>query len=133
MPVTDPISDMLTRVRNSIMVNHESVSVPMSNIKESIAKIFLDEGFIEGFEVHRRGTPRASIRIFLHYRGRDESAISGLRRVSKPGLRVYVKKGEIPRPYGGLGLTILSTSKGVMTGRQAWRNGIGGELLCYLW
>jgi small subunit ribosomal protein S8 len=133
MPVTDPISDMLTRVRNAIMVNHESVSVPMSNIKESIAKIFLDEGFIEGFEVHRRGTPRASIRIFLHYRGRDESAISGLRRVSKPGLRVYVKKGEIPRPYGGLGLTILSTSKGVMTGRQAWRNGIGGELLCYLW
>ena len=133
MPVTDPISDMLTRVRNAIMVNHESVSVPMSNIKESIAKIFLDEGFIEGFEVHRRGTPRASIRIFLHYRGRDESAISGLRRVSKPGLRVYVKKGEIPRPYGGLGLTILSTSKGVMTGRQAWRDGIGGELLCYLW
>lgn len=133
MPVTDPISDMLTRVRNAIMVNHESVSVPMSNMKESIAKIFLDEGFIEGFEVHRRGTPRGSIRIFLHYRGRDESAISGLRRVSKPGLRVYVKKGEIPRPYGGLGLTILSTSKGVMTGRQAWRNGIGGELLCYLW
>ena len=133
MPVTDPISDMLTRIRNAIMVNHESVSVPMSKMKESIAKIFLDEGFIEGYEVHRRGTPRANIRIYLHYRGREESAISGLRRVSKPGLRVYVKKGEIPRPYGGLGLTILSTSMGVMTGRKAWRDGIGGELLCYLW
>ena len=133
MPVTDPISDMLTRIRNAIMVNHESVSVPMSKMKESIAKIFLDEGFIEGFEVHRRGTPSANIRLYLHYRDREESAISGLRRVSKPGLRVYVKKGEIPRPYGGLGLTILSTSKGVMTGRQAWRDGIGGELLCYLW
>ncbi|MDA0770040.1 MAG: 30S ribosomal protein S8 [SAR202 cluster bacterium Casp-Chloro-G4] len=133
MPVTDPISDMLTRIRNAIMVNHESVSVPLSKMKESIAKIFLDEGFIEGFEVHRRGTPQANIRIYLHYRGREESAIAGLRRVSKPGLRVYVKKGEIPRPYGGLGLTVLSTSKGVMTGRSAWREGIGGELLCYVW
>lgn len=133
MPVTDPISDMLTRVRNAIMVNHESVSVPMSKMKESIAKIFLDEGFIEGFEVHRRGTPQANIRIYLHYRGREECAIAGLKRVSKPGLRVYVKKGEIPRPYGGLGVTVLSTSKGVMTGRKAWREGIGGELLCYVW
>ena len=133
MPVTDPISDMLTRVRNAIMVNHESVSVPMSKMKESIAKIFLDEGFIEGFEVHRRGTPQANIRIYLHDRGREECAISGLKRVSKPGLRVYVKKGEIPRPYGGLGVTVLSTSKGVMTGRKAWREGIGGELLCYVW
>ena len=133
MPGTDPKSDMLTRVRNAIMVNNESVSVPMSKMKESIAKIFLDEGFIEGFEVHRRGTPQANIRIYLHYRGREECAISGLKRVSKPGLRVYVKKGEIPRPYGGLGVTVLSTSKGVMTGRKAWREGIGGELLCYVW
>ena len=133
MPVTDPIADMLTRIRNAIMVRHESVQIPASNMKESLAQILKDEGFIEGFEVHRRGTPQGSIRLYLHYRSRDEPAINGLKRVSKPGLRVYVQKGEIPRPFGGLGVTIISTSQGVMTGRQAWRQGIGGELLCYVW
>jgi len=133
MPVTDPIADMLTRIRNAIMVRHESVQIPASTMKESLAQILKDEGFIEGFEVHRRGTPQGSIRLYLHYRSRDEPAINGLKRVSKPGLRVYVQKGEIPRPFGGLGVSILSTSKGVMTGRHAWREGIGGELLCYVW
>ena len=133
MPVTDPISDMLTRIRNSIMVNHDAVAVPASKMKEAIAQILLDEGFIEGFEVHRRGTPQANIRLYLHYRGDGEPAISGLRRVSKPGLKVYVKKGEIPRPYGGLGVDSLSTSQGVMTGKNAYREGVGGELLCYIW
>ena len=133
MPVTDPISDMLTRIRNAIMAGHDSVPVPMSKMKESLAEILKNEGFIEGYSVHRRGTPQANIRIYLHYREREEPAISGLKRVSKPGLRIYVNKGEIPRPYGGLGVAILSTSKGVMTGRQAWRENIGGELLCYVW
>ena len=133
MPVTDPIADMLTRIRNAIMVRHESVQIPASTMKESLAQILKDEGFIEGFEVLRRNTPKAMIRLYLHYRGRDEPAINGLKRVSKPGLRVYVQKGEIPRPFGGLGVSILSTSKGVMTGRLAWREGIGGELLCYVW
>ncbi len=133
MPVTDPIADMLTRIRNAIMVRHESVQIPASTMKESLAQILKDEGFIEGFEVLRKSTPKAMIRLYLHYRGRDEPAINGLKRVSKPGLRVYVQKGEIPRPFGGLGVAILSTSKGVMTGRHAWREGIGGELLCYVW
>ena len=133
MPVTDPIADMLTRIRNAIMVKHDSVPVPMSKMKVSIAEILKSEGFIEGYSVHRRGTPKANIRIFLHYREGDHPSISGLKRVSKPGLRVYVKNGEIPRPYGGLGVAILSTSKGVMTGQQAWRERIGGELLCYVW
>ena len=103
------------------MAGHDSVPVPLSKMKESLAEILKNEGFIESYSVHRRGTPQANIRIYLHYRDRDEPAISGLKRISKPGLRVYVKKGEIPRPYGGLGVAILSTSNGVMTGRQAWR------------
>ncbi len=133
MPVTDPIADMLTRIRNAIMIQHETVTVPASKIKVELAKILSDEGFVEGYDVSRTGTPQATIRIFLHYRGKDEPAIAGLKRVSKPGLRVYVGKGERPRYYGGLGVAILSTSAGVMTGRQAWRQGLGGELLCYVW
>ncbi len=133
MPVTDPIADMLTRIRNAVMVGHSSVTIPLSKGKVALADILKSEGFIEGYTVHRRGTPQAVIRIYLYYRGRNQPAISGLKRVSKPGLRVYVKKGEIPRPYGGLGVAILSTSQGVMTGKQAWRQKIGGELLCYVW
>lgn len=133
MPVTDPIADMLTRIRNAVVAGHDSVPVPLSKEKAAIAEILKTEGFIEGYGVQRRGTPQAALRIYLHYRAKDDPAISGLKRVSKPGLRVYVKKGEIPRPYGGLGIAILSTSKGIMTGRQAWRESIGGELLCYVW
>ena len=133
MPVTDPISDMLTRIRNAVAVRHETVSIPTSKMKESIAQILRDEGFIEGYDVHRAGTIQSSIRIFLHYRSRHEPAITGLKRVSKPGLRIYTKKQEIPRYYGGLGVAIMSTSQGVITGKEAWRRGLGGEILCYVW
>ena len=133
MAVTDAIADMLTRIRNAIVVRHDTVTLPASNMKISLAKIFKDEGFIRDFEVNRGAGPQPNIRIFLHYRSKDEPAIAGLKRVSKPGLRVYVKKNEIPRYYGGLGVSVLSTSEGLMTGKQAWRKGLGGELLCYVW
>ncbi len=133
MPPTDPIADMLTRMRNAAAVRHEVVSMPASRMKQALAKILKDEGFIEDFEVVKGESPQGVIRVRLHYRDKYVPAITGLKRVSKPGLRIYVGKGEIPRYYGGMGVTILSTSKGVMTGRQAWREGVGGELLCYVW
>ena len=133
MVVTDPIADMLTRIRNAIMIRHDTVTLPLSNTKAELARILKEEGFIAGYETARAGSPTATMRIYLHYRSKDEPAITGLKRVSKPGLRVYVGKREIPRYYGGLGVSILSTSEGVMTGRQAWRRGLGGELLCYVW
>jgi len=123
---------MLTRIRNAIMARHDSVPVPSSKIKLSIAKILRAEGFISDYEVLRDKTNRV-IKIQLRYGDNKQSVISGLERVSKPGLRVYVQREEIPRVYGGLGIAIISTSKGVMTGHQAWRQGIGGELLCYIW
>ena len=133
MTVSDPVADMLTRIRNAIHARHEVVSLPVSKMKAELARILKEEGFIEDYEVVRSGTPQATLSVFLHYRSKEEPAISGLKRVSKPGLRVYVRKGEIPRYYGGLGVAILSTSEGVMTGVKAWRNGLGGELLCYVW
>lgn len=133
MPVTDPISDMLTRIRNAIMAHHETVSVPASKMKASIAKILKEEGFIQDYRLDESSSNQGSIQILLHYRDKGVPAIMGLKRVSKPGLRMYVRKGEIPRYYGGLGVSILSTSKGVMTGKQAWREKMGGELLCYVW
>jgi len=133
MAVTDPIADMLTRIRNAIAVRHDTVSIPSSNIKVELARILKDEGFVEDYEVASDGSPQDVIKILLHYRVKDVPAISGLKRVSRPGLRVYVSKGEIPRYYGGLGVAILSTSKGVMTGRQAWTDKVGGEILCYVW
>jgi len=133
MPVTDPIADMLTRIRNAIVVRHDTVSVPASNMKVALAKILKEEGFVADYQVVRGSSVQDAIRISLHYRDEGEPAIAGLKRVSKPGLRVYVGKGEVPRYYGGLGVAIISTSKGVMTGKQAWREGVGGELLCYIW
>jgi small subunit ribosomal protein S8 len=130
--VTDPIADMLTRVRNAVMVRHDSVMMPSSKMKLAIASILKEEGFISDYEVVRDKTQRV-IKIHLKYRERNEPVISGLERVSKPGLRVYVQKKEIPRVYGGLGVAIMSTPEGVMTGQQAWRRGVGGELLCYIW
>ncbi len=124
---------MLTRIRNAVVVRHDTVQVPASNMKVSLAKILKDEGFIRTYDIVRSGGPQPNIRIFLHYRSKEEPAITGLKRVSKPGLRVYVKKNEIPRYYGGLGVAVMSTSQGVMTGREAWRKGLGGELLCYVW
>ena len=132
MTVSDPIADMLTRIRNAIMARHDFVLVPSSKTKLSIARILKDEGFITEYEV-LRGKPHRVIKLYLRYDGNNQPIISGLERMSKPGLRVYVGQKEIPRVYGGLGVAILSTSKGVMTGKQAWRRGIGGELLCYIW
>ena len=132
MPVTDPIADMLTRIRNAIQARHDSVMMPHSKMKLAIARILKEEGFIRDFDTPR-GQVFPTLRIHLSYREGRQSAIAGLKRVSKPGLRVYVGKGEIPRVYGGLGLAIISTSQGVMAGRRAWRDGIGGELLCHVW
>ncbi len=132
MTVSDPISDMLTQIRNAIMVRHDSVLIPASRVKLSIARILKGEGFISDYEVVR-GKPHRIIRIHLKYDDKNQPILSGLERVSKPGLRVYAQRKEIPRPYGGLGIAIVSTAKGVMTGQQAWRRGIGGELLCYVW
>lgn len=129
--VTDPIADMLTRIRNAIMARHDSVMMPASRMKMAVAKLLKDEGFITDYTV-LRGKPQRVIKISLKYvDGRP--AILGLERVSKPGLRIYVGRSEIPRVYGGLGVAILSTSKGVMVGPDAWRRKLGGELLCYVW
>jgi small subunit ribosomal protein S8 len=130
--MTDPIADLLTRIRNALVAGHESVQVPASKTKIAIARVLRKEGFIRNFEVVRDGVKR-TIRIDLAYSGRKEPTISGLRRVSKPGLRVYVQKREIPRVYSGLGIAILTTPQGVMTGQEAWRRQVGGEVLCYVW
>ncbi len=132
MTVSDPIADMLTRIRNAVMVRHDSVLVPSSRMKLSIARILREEGFIKNYEV-LRVKPQRIIKIELKYGDSSRPLISGLERVSKPGLRVYVGRNEIPRVRGGLGVAIVSTSKGVVTGHRAWRQGIGGELLCYVW
>ena len=132
MTVTDPIADMLTRIRNAIMARYDSVLVPASKMKLAIARILKEEGFISDYEVVR-GKSHRVIKVHLKYTDKNQSVISGLERASKPGLRIYVQQKEIPRVYGGLGIAILSTSNGVMTGYQAWRQGIGGELLCYVW
>jgi len=130
--VTDPIADMLTRIRNAIMARHDSVLVPASKMKLAIARILKAEGFISDYEVVR-GKSHRVIKIHIRYTDKNQPVISGLERASKPGLRIYVQQKEVPRVYGGLGIAILSTSKGVMTGYQAWRQEIGGELLCYVW
>jgi small subunit ribosomal protein S8 len=132
MTVTDPIADMLTRIRNAGMVKHESVIIPASRMKLAIAKILKDEGFITDYEVVK-GKPHREIKVQLRYLDNNKPAISGLKRISKPGLRVYVQKAEIPRVYGGLGIAIMSTSAGIKTGHQAWKQKSGGEILCYIW
>jgi len=132
MTVSDPIADMLTRIRNAIMARHDSVPIPSSRMKLSIARILKEQGFITEYEV-LRGKPQRVIKIHLKYGDKKQPALSGLEKVSKPGLRVYVQRKEIPRVYGGLGIAIIPTPKGVITGQQAWRQGIGGELLCYVW
>lgn len=129
--VSDPIADMLTRIRNAVMVGHESVLVPHSRVKVAIAKILKEENFIEEFEVVR-SKPAQMIRVQLKYVDK-QPAVIGLERVSRPGLRVYAGKGEVPRVYGGLGIAIVSTSQGMMTGKGAWRRKLGGEVLCYVW
>ena len=132
MQITDPVADMLTRIRNAITAKHESVDVPASNLKKAIAKILLDEGYIKSYEVVEDGT-QGVIRIQLKYLAGKEKVISGLRRVSKPGLRVYAGADELPRVLKGLGIAIISTSKGVMTDKAARANHVGGEVLAFVW
>ena len=132
MQITDPVADMLTRIRNANTAKHESVDVPASNLKKAIAKILLDEGYIKSYEIVEDGT-QGIIRIQLKYLSGKEKVISGLRRVSKPGLRVYAGADELPRVLKGLGIAIISTSKGVMTDKAARANHVGGEVLAFVW
>ncbi len=132
MVMTDPIADMLTRIRNANTVYHEKIEMPASKAKKAIAEILKKEGFIRGYEVVEDGRHQ-TLRIYLKYGPGKQRVITGLRRISKPGLRVYVKKDEIPRVLGGLGIAILSTSRGVMTDKEARKEGLGGEVLCYVW
>ena len=131
MHITDPIADMLTRIRNANTAKHPTVDVPASNMKKAIAQILLDEGYIKSFQLIDDGT-QGVIRITLKYNG-NEKVISGLRRVSKPGLRVYAGADELPRVLHGLGIAIVSTSKGVMTDKSARAQHIGGEVLAFVW
>lgn len=132
MPATDPIADMLTRIRNGLSVRKSFVLVPGSKIKVAIAQILLEEGFIQGYEV-TNDRPQPNLRIWLKYDKNRRPVITGLQRVSKPGRRVYKGKNELPWVLSGLGIAIVSTPKGVMTGREARRQGLGGEVLCYIW
>ncbi|KXZ38995.1 SSU ribosomal protein S8P [Alkalithermobacter thermoalcaliphilus JW-YL-7 = DSM 7308] len=132
MTMTDPIADMLTRIRNANMVKHETVDIPASNIKKEIARILLEEGFIKGYDVIEDGK-QGIIRIQLKYGKNGERVISGIKRISKPGMRVYAAKDEIPRVLNGLGISIISTSKGILTDKQARKENTGGEVICYVW
>ena len=130
--MTDPIADMLTRIRNGNKANHKMITVPSSNEKKAIAQILLDEGFITGFNVEEDGK-QGILTIDLKYTENGERVISGLRRISKPGLRVYVKANEVPKVLDGLGTAIISTSKGLLTDRAARSENVGGEVICYVW
>ena len=133
MPVTDPIADMLTRIRNATLVHHDSVLVPVSKLKLEIARVLGEEGYIRSHDVVRSNEVKKMIRIHLRYGVGHDPFIRGLRRVSKPGLRKYVASAAVPRHYQGLGISVISTSQGLMTGYEARRRRIGGELLCYVW
>ena len=130
--INDPIADMLTRIRNGLIARHDSVTVPASNMKKAIAKILLDEGYIKSVDYVDDGV-QGQIKIALKYVQGKESVIKGLKRISKPGLRVYARSSEIPKVLGGLGIAVISTSKGVMTDKEARNAGVGGEVLAYIW
>ncbi|MBR2798251.1 MAG: 30S ribosomal protein S8 [Clostridia bacterium] len=130
--INDPIADMLTRIRNGLIARHDSVTMPASNMKKAIAKILLDEGYIKSVDYVDDGL-QGQIKIALKYVQGRESVIKGLKRISKPGLRVYARSSEIPKVLGGLGIAIISTSKGVMTDKEARNAGVGGEVLAYIW
>ena len=132
MVVNDPIADMLTRIRNAQIARHDSVTIPASNMKKAIAKILLDEGYIKSVENVADGL-QGSIKITLKYQDKKQPVIVGLKRISKPGLRVYATCEELPKVLGGLGIAIISTSKGLMTDKEARKNAIGGEVLAYIW
>lgn len=130
--MTDPIADMLTRVRNGNNARHNSVDIPASNIKKELAQILLDEGYIKGFDIIE-DAKQGIIRIELKYGNNNEKVISGIKRISKPGLKVYVKKDDIPKVLGGLGIAVISSSKGIMTDKEARKAQVGGEVICYIW
>lgn len=132
MTMTDPIADMLTRIRNANMVRHASCDIPASNMKKNVAEILKSEGFIKGYDVIEDGK-QGMIRVQMKYTKDEDRVISGLKRISKPGLRVYAKRNEIPKVLGGLGIAILSTSNGVITDKEARKTGVGGEVICYVW
>ena len=132
MTMTDPIADMLTRIRNANTVGHATVEIPASKMKKSIAGILVDEGYIKGFDViddNKRGI----IRIQMKYGADKERVISGIKKISKPGLKVYAKSDEVPKVLGGLGIAIISTSKGIISDKEARKLGVGGEVICYVW
>lgn len=131
--VTDPIADLLTRIRNANTASHETVDVPASRMKRAILEILKSEGFISDYQVRSAEGPQGTLHVTLKYGPEKEKVITGLRRISRPGLRVYAAKTEIPRVLGGLGIVILSTSKGILSGKQAKREGVGGEVLAYVW
>ena len=132
MTMTDPIADMLTRVRNANMVKHETVDVLASNMKKEIARILLEEGFIRGYDVIEDGK-QGIIRIQLKYGQEGDRVIQGLKKISKPGMRVYAAHDEIPKVLNGLGISVISTSKGILTDKQARNENVGGEVVCYVW
>ncbi len=132
MTMTDPVADMLTRVRNANTVQHDQVDVPASKVKLALADILKNEGFIRDYE-YRKDNKQGLIRLYLKYSPEKERVITGLKRISKPGLRVYVKNDELPKVLGGLGIAIISTSRGLMSDKDARKSGIGGEVLCYVW
>ena len=130
--MTDPIADMITRIRNALVARHENVDVPASTIKKAIAQILLSEGYIKGYELLESGVQK-TIRIQLKYGPNKQRVIVGIKRISRPGLRVYARKDEMPKVLGGLGIAIVSTPKGVMTDKDARKNAVGGEVLAYVW
>jgi small subunit ribosomal protein S8 len=132
MVMTDPIADMLTRVRNANIVRHETVEVPASKVKEAIARILKEEGFIRDYERIEDGK-QGILRLHLRYGPDRVRVIRGLRRISRPGLRIYARKDQLPKVLGGLGIAVVSTSKGILTDKEARRQGLGGEILCYIW
>jgi small subunit ribosomal protein S8 len=132
MATTDPIADMLTRIRNANTAYHEHVDIPSSRIKEQMAKVLKKEGYIKDYQVINTGV-QGVIRVFMKYGPEKERVITGIKRISKPGLRVYVGKHEIPRILGGLGTVVMTTPKGLLTGKQAKIKGVGGEVLAYVW
>ena len=132
MVINDPIADMLTRIRNGLIARHDSVTIPASGMKKAIAKILLDEGYIKAVDFIDDGL-QGQIKIVLKYAEGKQSVIKGLKRISKPGLRVYARNEELPKVLGGLGIAIVSTSQGLMTDKNARKQGLGGEVLCYVW
>ena len=132
MVMTDPIADLLTRIRNANAVRHEVVEVPSSNVKKAVANILLQEGYIKNIEEYNDGVV-PMMRLSLKYGSNKERVITGIKRISKPGLRVYCKKDEVPRVLNGLGIAVISTSKGIVVDREARKLGLGGEVICYVW